>query len=212
MPDRIDYNWHVRPILSENCFKCHGPDPGSREAGLRLDVGELAVAELPETKGKYAIVPGASARSELVRRITANNLDDRMPPESTHKTLSALEIEILRRWIDDGAEYKPHWAFIKPTLPDVPAVADGTANEIDRFVVARLEREGLAPSPEADKETLINRVSLTLTGLPSSLAEVDAFIADEAPDAYERLVDRLLASPHYAEHMADYWIDRKSVV
>jgi hypothetical protein len=208
-PDAIDYNWHVRPILSENCFKCHGPDPSSRKAGLRLDLRELAVAELPETPGKFAIVPGNTGRSELVRRIRAADVDERMPPESTHKTLSAQQIAILEQWIDNGAEYRPHWAFIAPQRPAVPSVADaaGARNEIDRFIRARLAREDLSAAPEADKETLINRVTLTLTGLPPTLAEVDAFAADTASDAYERLVDRLLASSAYAEHMADYWLD-----
>ena len=205
--DEIDYNWHVRPILSENCFRCHGPDPSSRKAGLRLDLGDLAVQELPETPGKYAIVPGNASRSELVRRIRAADVDERMPPESTHKTLSAQQMAILEQWIDNGAEYKPHWAFIKPELTEVPDVAAGATNEIDRFIVARLEREGLAPAVAADKETLINRVTLTLTGLPPSLEDVDAFIADESAAAYERLVDRLLASPAYSEHMANYWLD-----
>jgi hypothetical protein len=205
----IDYNWHVRPILSENCFKCHGPDPAARKAGLRLDVGELAIQELPETKGKFAIVPGEPGRSELVRRITSTDVDERMPPESTHKTLSAREIAILRGWIDSGAHYRPHWAFIKPERPPVPqtALAARGGNDIDRFVRARLERDGLTPAAEADKETLINRVTLTLTGLPPAIEQVDAFVADPAPDAYERVVDRLLASPAYAEHMADYWMD-----
>jgi hypothetical protein len=186
VPDEIDYNWHVRPILSENCFKCHGPDPESLKAGLRLDIEDLAVRELSETPGKYAIVPGAPERSELVRRITSQDVDERMPPESTHKTLSVAEIEILRRWIGAGAQYKRHWAFIKPSAATVPDVmlADRAANAIDSFVLRRLEREGLAPSEEADKETLINRVSLTLTGLPPTLEQVDAFIADDRADAY----------------------------
>jgi hypothetical protein len=207
--DEIDYNWHVRPILSENCFKCHGPDPTGREAGLRLDLRELATAELPEAAGKYAIIPGNAARSELVRRIRASNVDERMPPQSTHKTLSAREIAILEQWIENGAEYRKHWAFIPPQRPPVPraAVAERARNDIDRFIVARLDREGLEPSAAADKETLINRVTLTLTGLPPTLEEVDTFVADSAPDAYERLVDRLLAAPAYAEHMAGYWLD-----
>jgi hypothetical protein len=207
--DEIDYNWHVRPILSENCFKCHGPDPSSREAGLRLDDGELAVQELPETPGKFAIVRGDADGSELIRRVTSTDVDVRMPPESTHKTLTAKQIAILRHWIDDGAQYRPHWAFIQPEKPAVPssALAASARNDVDRFVLARLEREGLAPAPEASKETLINRVTLTLTGLPPTLAEVDAFLSDASPDAYERLVDRLLASPAYAEHMASYWLD-----
>ena len=207
--DEIDYNWHVRPILSENCFKCHGPDPSARKAGLRLDVGELAVEELPETPGKFAIVPGDSARSELVRRISSKDVDERMPPESTHKTLTAKQIAILRHWIDNGAQYQPHWAFIKPERSPVPqtTLARGATNDIDRFVLERLEREGLSPAPEADKETLINRVTLTLTGLPPTIEDVDAFVADDSPDAYDQLVNRLLASPAYAEHMADYWMD-----
>jgi hypothetical protein len=209
MPDQIDYNWHVRPILSENCFKCHGPDPKSLKAGLRLDIGELAVGELPDTPGQFAIVAYDAGDSELIRRVTAENVDDRMPPQSEHKTLSALQIEVLRRWIDDGAQYQPHWAFIKPERPQVPdsMFADRAMNEIDAFVLHRLERDGLTPSAPADKETLINRVSLTLTGLPPALEEVDAFIADDSAAAYERLVDRLLASPRYAEHQTDYWMD-----
>jgi hypothetical protein len=207
--DEIDYNWHVRPILSENCFKCHGPDPESLEAGLRLDDGVLAVAELPETPGKHAIVPEHPERSELIRRITSPDVDVRMPPQSQHKRLTSVQIEILRQWIENGAEYRPHWAFIKPERPTVPQTAQSerAANAIDRFVLARLEREGIAPSPAADKETLISRVHLTLTGLPPTLEEVDAFVADQSPAAYERLVDRLLASPAYAEHMAGQWLD-----
>jgi len=206
--DSIDYNWHVRPILSENCFKCHGPDPSSRKAGLRLDLRDFAVAELPETPGKHAIVPGNAGRSELVRRIRSTNVDERMPPESTHKTLSDEQMAVLEQWIENGAEYRPHWAFIAPQRPAVPdAASAGAENEIDRFVRTRLAREGLGPAAEADKETLINRVSLTLTGLPPTLEDVDAFVADTAPDAYERLVDRLLASSAYAEHMATYWLD-----
>ena len=207
--DEIDYNWHVRPILSENCFKCHGPDPSARKAELRLDVGELAVKELPKSPGKYAIVPHDTARSELVRRITSKDVDERMPPESTHKQLTAHQIAVLRHWIENGAEYRPHWAFIPPKRSAVPQTAldSRAANEIDRFIYRRLEREKLEPAPEADKETLINRVSLTLTGLPPKIEDVDAFLKDEAPDAYDRLVDRLLASPAYAEHMADYWLD-----
>jgi hypothetical protein len=205
----IDYNWHVRPILSENCFNCHGPDPASREAGLRLDIGELAVGELPETPGRSAIVPGNPERSELVRRIRSQNVDERMPPESSHKNLTTQQTAILEQWIENGAEYRPHWAFIEPERPTVPdtALAAHAKNDIDRFVLRRLERDGLAPSAQADKETLISRVTLTLTGLPPTLEEIDAFVADASPDAYERLVDRLLAAPAYAERMADYWLD-----
>jgi hypothetical protein len=207
--DEIAYNWHVRPILSENCFKCHGPDPAARKAKLRLDVAAVATAELPESKGKFAIVPRHSERSELVRRITSRDPDERMPPESTHKTLTSQQIAILRQWIDNGAEYEAHWAFIAPKEPAAPqtAFASRVANDVDRFVFAKLERNSLSPAREADKETLINRVTLTLTGLPPKIEEVDAFLKDTSPDAYERLVDRLLASPAYAEHMAEYWLD-----
>ncbi len=154
-------------------------------------------------------MPGDPSRSELVRRIRSENVDERMPPESTHKTLSAQQMAILEQWIENGAEYRPHWAFIEPARPAVPetALAQHAANDIDRFVLGRLEREGLEPSAPADKETLISRVTLTLTGLPPTLEEIDAFVADASPDAYERLVDRLLASPAYAERMADYWLD-----
>jgi hypothetical protein len=209
VPHEIDYNWHVRPILSENCFQCHGPDEETREAGLRLDVGELALGELPESPGRYAIRPGDSTGSELMRRIRSDDVDIRMPPASTDKTLTAAQIEILRRWIDGGAEYRPHWAFIEPEPAEPPdtTLVDRVKNEVDRFVFRRLEREGLSPAPEADKEALINRVSLTLTGLPPTLDEVDAFLADDGDDAYERLIDRLLASPQYAEHMASFWLD-----
>jgi len=207
--DEIDYNWHVRPILSENCFKCHGPDASARKAKLRLDVAEVAKAELPESKGKFAIVPRHSERSELVRRITSRDPDERMPPESTHKTLTAQQVAILRQWIDNGAEYEAHWAFIAPKKRAVPQTEfdSRAANDVDRFVFAKLERNGLSPAHEADKETLINRVTLTLTGLPPKIEDVDAFLKDTAPDAYEKLVDRLLASPAYAEHMAEYWLD-----
>lgn len=210
VPDAIDYNWHVRPILSENCFACHGPDEEGLKAGLRLDVAELATGELPETPGKHAIKPGDADGSELVRRISSDDPDVRMPPPASRKALTAAQVEILRRWIDEGAEYRPHWAFIEPARPEVPSTGldHGAANEIDRFVYRRLEREGLEPSPEADREALINRVYLTLTGLPPSLDAVDAFVAAADGDrAYETLVDALLYSEQYAEHMASYWLD-----
>jgi mono/diheme cytochrome c family protein len=193
----IDYNWDIRPILSDNCFRCHGPDAKSRQAGLRLDQKESAYAQ--------AIVPGKPEESELISRIIAKDPAYRMPLGG--KQLSGAEIETLREWIRQGAEYKPHWSFITPGKPALPQtrLANQNTSAIDRFILARLEREGLTASREADKETLINRVTLTLTGLPPALAEVDAFLKDESPNAYEKLVDRLLASPHYGEHMAAYW-------
>jgi Protein of unknown function (DUF1553)/Protein of unknown function (DUF1549)/Concanavalin A-like lectin/glucanases superfamily/Planctomycete cytochrome C len=209
LPDEIDYNWDVRPILSDNCFRCHGHDEKKREAGLRLDERDSAVAELPESPGKHAIVPGDPDGSELIRRITNKDPDEVMPPPETHKVLSERDIAILKAWIDDGAKYKAHWAYVAPehSKPPRSKFSGQAANDIDRFVFAKLEKEGLNPSAPADPETLINRVTLTLTGLPPSLEEVDAFVADKSPGAYEKLVDRLLASPAYAEHMATQWLD-----
>ena len=195
----VDYNFQVRPILSDNCFRCHGPDAKSRQAGLRLDQKESAYAQ--------AIAPGKPGQSELIARVSSTDPSYRMPPPSVHKQLSAAEIAILRQWIEQGAEYKPHWAFIAPKKTAPPQVGGKAVNAIDQFILARLQQEGLKPSPEADKETLINRVTLTLTGLPPTLEAVDAFLADKSPSAYEKLVDRLLASPAYGENMAAYWMN-----
>jgi hypothetical protein len=207
IPEHPDYNWDVRPILSQNCFSCHGA--GVQKAGLRLDVAKVAFAEIPDDQGKHAIVPGNPKKSELIRRITSDDLDYRMPPKQTHKVLSPREVAILQRWIQQGAKYKEHWAYIPPKVvtPARSRWDDRAVNPIDRYVFARLEKEGLEPSPEADRETLINRVTLDLTGLPPSLAEVDAFVADKRPDAYERVVDRLLASRAYAERQTNVWLD-----
>src|SRR5580692_6565593 len=189
----VDFNWDVRPILSENCFRCHGPDANSRRAGLRLDQKEAAYAQ--------AITPGKPEQSELVSRITSKDPSYRMPPPAASaKPLTPTEIATLSEWIRQGAEYKPHWAFIVPVKTNTPQT-------IDRLVRARFVKEGLKPSPEADKATLINRVTLTLTGLPPTLQEVDAFLADKSPNAYEKVVDRLLASPAYGENMSAYWMN-----
>ncbi len=205
---RVDYNWDVRPILSDYCFRCHGPDEKARQAGLRLDHAEGAYAAL-RRPGTFAIVPGKPAESQMIFRITHANAAVRMPPQVANKVLSPQQIEILRAWIAQGAEYKPHWAFTAPRKAAVPAVpaAPSVLNEIDRFVQTRLARDGLKLSPPADKETLINRVTLTLTGLPPTLAEVDAFLKDTSPQAYEKLVDRLLASTAYGEHVGGQWLD-----
>jgi hypothetical protein len=202
-PAKVDYNFQVRPLLADRCFVCHGPDQNKRKAKLRLDVPEVAFA-------RGAVVPGKPDESAVIERITAENAGYRMPPAKSNLRLSKDEIELIRRWIAEGAEYKPHWAFLPP--PDrvpVPAVADAEwpANPIDRFVVARLEREGLRPSPAATKEDWVRRVSFDLTGLPPSPAEVDAFLADDSPRAFEKVVDRLLASPHYGERLALEWFD-----
>ena len=202
-----DFAREVRPILSNRCFKCHGPDEDHQEAGLRLDVREAARAELDS--GTRAIVPEHPNDSEMIARITSTDPDLVMPPPHTKVKLTEDEKRILTAWITAGADYRPHWAFVKPERPALPEAAnDGWArNGIDRFVRSRLLEEGLAPSPEADRATLCRRVHLDLVGLPPTPAELAAFLADEAPDAYERLVDRLLASPRYGERWARRWLD-----
>ena len=207
IPDRPDWNWDVRPILSQNCFSCHGQ--GMQKAGLRLDIEKAAYDPIPEDKNKRAIVPGNPGKSELYKRIISTNADYRMPPKEAHKTLSAGDVAVIERWITQGALYKPHWAYISPTIVTAEKTKwDGEAlNEIDRYVYARLAREGVSPASEADRETLINRVTLDLTGLPPTLPEVDAFVNDKDPNVYEKLVDRLLASTEYAERQTTIWLD-----
>lgn len=202
-----DFNRDVRPILSNRCFKCHGPDEERREAGLRLDLRPAALGELES--GSRAIVPGHPDDSELVARITSTDPDLVMPPAHTKVSLSEDERQILAAWITAGAEYRPHWAFLKPERPALPTrEEDGwSRNPIDRFVVAQLGAEGLEPSPEADRATLCRRVHLDLVGLPPTPTELDAFLTDTSPDAYEQLVDRLLASPRYGERWARRWLD-----
>ncbi|MEZ4701899.1 MAG: DUF1553 domain-containing protein [Rhodothermales bacterium] len=213
LPAVVDFNFHVKPILSDRCFKCHGPDEKTREAGFRLDTREGALAALMDEDGnptdRYAIVPGAPDRSELVARIHHTDPEERMPPADSKLSLSPNEIAILERWIAQGADWKEHWAFTPPAqapLPDVRA-ASWSRNEIDRFVLARLERERLDPADEEAPEIWLRRVSLDITGLPPSLGDLDAFLADPSPEAYERTVDRLLASPAYGERMATVWLD-----
>ncbi len=202
----LDYNFHVKPILSQNCYLCHGPDASSREADLRLDRPEDAFA-LRDSLA--AIVPGDTAASLLVHRINATDPEERMPPPEAHKTLSPLQIAILEKWITEGATYKPHWAFIPPIRPDTPATnrPEWITNEIDAFVLERQSREGLRPSPEADRRTLIRRLSYDLTGLPPSIESVQAFVDNNDEDAYEQVVDALLASRHFGERMAVHWMD-----
>ena len=201
-PSAPTYNRDIRPILAENCFACHGPDAGARKAGLRLDRRDAAVS-------KGAIVPGDPEKSELIHRIFWDETSKVMPPPRTKKTLTDAQKDVLKRWVAAGAEYQTHWAYSPRRRTDPPAVKDErwVRNPIDRFILARLEREGLAPSPEADRETLIRRVSLDLTGLPPTPEEVDAFVADPAPDAYGKLVDRLLAEDAFGEHWARTWLD-----
>ncbi len=204
----VEFNRDIRPILSENCFTCHGPDPGNRKTALRFDTEEGA--KIPLGNNKRAIVPGDPDASEMFRRISSENKAIRMPPAYAGKSkLTDREISLIRRWIEQGAQWERHWAFIPPKRPALPRVHDAQwpANAIDDFVLARLEREGLKPSPDADPATLLRRVSLDLTGLPPTQDEVDAFLADTSPGAYEKVVDRLLASPRYAERMAIRWLE-----
>jgi hypothetical protein len=199
----VDFNRQIHPILSENCFQCHGPDDRQRKAKLRLDLKEQALGH------GTVIVPGHPDRSDLIDRLTTDDPHRRMPPAKTGKRLTPQQVELVRRWIEEGANWTRHWAFVPPRRPPLPAVRDRSwvRNPIDYFILARLEKEGQRPSSEADRVTLLRRVTLDLTGLPPTPAEVDAFLADPAPDAYEKLVDRLLASPRYGERMALDWLD-----
>jgi hypothetical protein len=205
----VQYNRDIRPILSDRCFKCHGPDKGSRKAGLRLDQPESAFGPRKDP-AEHAIVPGHPGQSLMVRRIFAQDTDDIMPPPTSYLALTAAEKETLRTWIAQGAKYEPHWAFIPlPAAVAVPVVSDQKwpRNEIDHFIAARLEKEGLKPSREAAKTRWLRRVTYDLNGLPPAPAEVDAFLADTSPSAYEKVADRLLASPRFGERMAAPWLD-----
>ncbi len=202
----VVFNRDIRAILSDKCFACHGPDESKRLSALRLDTEAGVRADLG---GRFAIVPGQPEKSELIRRITSKDDARRMPPAYGGKKLSAAEIELLRRWVREGAEWQQHWSFLAPSRPKVPPVEakDWAKNDIDRFVLARLQKAGISPASETDRATLIRRVSLDLTGLPPSPPEIDAFLADHSPEAYEKVVDRLLASPRYGERMAVRWLD-----
>jgi hypothetical protein len=203
---RVDFQRDVRPILSDNCFLCHGPDASTRKVNLRLDVHEEAT--IPRRNGA-PIVPGKPEQSLLYKKITEADPARRMPPISSHKTLSEAQIVTLRRWIEQGAEWKQHWAFVAPVRPALPEVKDRKWSRapIDRFVLSKIEASGLTPNPEADRRALIRRLSLDLTGLPPKPDDVSAFVTDTSRDAYAKVVNRLLASPQYGEHRARYWLD-----
>lgn len=208
VPDQIDYNLHVRPILSDRCFKCHGPDAKQRKADLRLDQAEHAYAALKKNPGAHAIVPGKSNASEVYLRISSGDTSYQMPPVSSNLSLNPTEIRIIKKWIDQGAIYKPHWALIPPQAVAVPEAGGNWArNEIDHFIFAKLEEKDLEPNDPADYERLLRRVSFDLTGLPPSLELQNQFEADHSQQAYEKVVDALLASPHYGEKMAIHWLD-----
>ncbi len=203
----IDFNRDIRPILSEHCYTCHGPDEGKRKAGLRLDVKEEAFKALKS--GRRAVVAGDAKASSLVERVESKDPDEVMPPPQGGKPLAPAQVAVLRRWVESGAEWSAHWSFVPPARPALPPVKDAKwpRNELDRFVLAKLEAEGLKPSAEADKATLIRRVTMDLTGLPPTIEEVDGFLADGSADAYGKLVDRLLGRPQYGERMAAHWLD-----
>ena len=207
LPDQVDFNYHIKPLLSDRCYACHGPDEKARKAKLRLDVKDGAFKALD--KGMFVIKPGDLAKSEVYRRITTDDPDDKMPPPKSNLSLSKDERALIGRWIEQGAEWKRHWSFIPATAVKPPPVNDRQwpQNEIDQFVLARLENQGLQPAPPASKERWLRRVTFDLTGLPPTLPEIDAFIADASPQAYERVINRLLASPAYGERMAVEWLD-----
>lgn len=202
----VDFNRDIRPILSDNCFHCHGPDAKERKAKLRLDTQDGILKDLG---GYQAVKPGDIKASEVWRRIITKDEDDLMPPPETHKTLKPDQIALIKKWIEEGAAFEGHWAYEAPKLAALPEIRDAkwARNGIDNFIAAKLAEHKLKPSDEADKVTLIRRVTFDLIGLPPTPKEIDEFLADKSPDAYEKVVERLLRSPRYGEHMARYWLD-----
>ena len=209
IPEVVDYNFDVRPILSDKCFACHGPDVNKRAEDLRLDTPEGAFKALKDRKNEFAIVPNNLEKSALYQKITAKDSTELMPPLDSNLKLSSYEIQILKKWIEQGAAYEPHWAFVAVDKPELPKLknADWVNNEIDYFVLQKLQDVGLTPNPMADKERLLKRVSLDITGLPPTPEMQKKFIQNDAADAYEKVVDELLASDHYGEKMASHWLD-----
>ena len=210
MPDLVSYNFNIRPILSDKCFKCHGPDANKREAGLRLDIADSAYAPLTETKGSFAIVRGKPELSELMKRISSDDTTYLMPPLNTHLgSLSKFEIEMFKKWISQGAKYETHWAFDLPKKVSLPKINNNEwpKNEIDYFVLNKLDEQNLTPNPEADKERLLKRVSMDITGLPPSLEMMNKFSADKSAQSYNNIIDELLQMPQYGEKMAVHWMD-----
>lgn len=203
----VDFNRDVRPIFSEHCYACHGPDENKRKAGLRLDIHEEALKELKS--GNRAVVPSDLTKSALIQRVMAADPEEIMPPVKHAKPLSTAQVDTLKRWVQEGAPWKAHWSFLPPERSVLPKVKERTwpRNPVDYFILAALEREQLKPNPPAEKTALLRRVTFDLTGLPPTIAEVDGFLADTSPGAYERVVDRLLHSPHYGERMALQWLD-----
>ncbi|MCI0622320.1 MAG: DUF1549 domain-containing protein, partial [Acidobacteria bacterium] len=202
----VDFQRVVRPILSDNCFHCHGPDQNTRMAGLRLDIREGAFT--PRENGT-PVVPGKPQASLLYQRISDPDPARRMPPEHSHKTLTTEQKEILKGWIEQGAAWKEHWSFVPPSRASLPVVKkkDWVRNSVDAFILAKLEAARLEPAPEAERRALIRRLSLDLTGLPPAPSEVEQFVNDSSPQAYEKLADRMMASKHWGEHRGRYWLD-----
>ena len=209
VPDIVDFNFHVRPILSDRCFKCHGPDANKREANLRLDTEEGAFAALKDDPSKHVIIPGDPMQSALFARLISNDTAEVMPPPSSNLALTKTEIEIIKKWISQGAVYKKHWSFIAPQKSKVPNVDNdlNPKNAIDNFVFAKMKEVGLAPNQPAEKEALLKRVSMDITGLPPSIELQNKFLNDASPNAYEKIVDELLSNKHYGEKMAIAWMD-----
>ena len=209
LPGIVDFNIHIRPILSDRCFKCHGPDARQRKANLRLDIADSAFAVLKESLGKFALVPGDPIHSQVYLRISSDDTSEQMPPPSSNLTLSNYEISLIEKWIKQGAVYKQHWAFIAPQQQPIPETNNPSwaKNEIDHFVLAKMEEHNLSPNKPADKERLLKRVCFDLTGLPPSIELQEKFLNDNSPDAYEKIIDELLADPHYGEKMAVPWLD-----
>ncbi len=210
VPKTVSYNFHIRPVLSDKCFKCHGPDANKRQAGLRLDIADSAFRPLRETKGAFALVPGKPEESELLRRISSTDPDYQMPtPDSHLGALNEYEIALFTKWIKQGAKYESHWAFNAPVKSPLPSVSNKkwARNEIDYFILEKLQQQGLDPNEEADPERLLKRLFLDLTGLPPSIQAMDQFMNDKSDGAYEKMVDALLQQPQYGEKMAVLWLD-----
>lgn len=208
LPEYVSYNFHIRPIISDRCFKCHGPDAQQRKAKLRLDTEDGLYKALRDDSTKYIIVRGRPEESELYNRIHTGDTSALMPPPSSNLSLSDYEVELIRKWIAQGAEYEKHWAFVPPKKVAPPETGDDwVQNDIDHFILAALQEQGLEPNEEADKERLLKRVTLDLTGLPPTISEQEDFKSQTSDDAYEQVVDRLVADKHYGEKMAIHWLD-----
>ncbi|MEX1239233.1 MAG: PSD1 and planctomycete cytochrome C domain-containing protein, partial [Cyclobacteriaceae bacterium] len=208
IPEVVDFNFHIRPILSDRCFKCHGPDPNHRKADLRLDTEAGLYQALKDNPDAHVIVNGKPKESDLYRRLISEDTTQLMPPPYSKLSVSEFEKKLIKKWIDQGAKYEKHWAFISPESQEPPEVdSDWISNDIDRFILAKMGEQNLEPNEKTDKDRLLKRVSVDLTGLPPSIELQDRFVQDNSPDAYEKIVDELLSSPHYGEKMAVYWLD-----